>query len=427
MIALWTVFLLPMAVPQALYPQDPISRDSVLMELRKIERRIDSLEAIIGELRQFNRGADAPISDLAALRAAATAAAEDANDAAPATGEQQSRTRDLGILNPEISVTGDVVGTFVVPEGSGGRFGATPREFEFSFQSALDPYTRTKIFITREEDFDVAGAAEDGEEEEGSFEIEEAYMYWVGLPGGFGAKVGKFRQELGLYNRWHTHALFEVARPLATTIFLGEDGLIQTGVSVVVPTFTVGRATQTVTLEATRGDNEALFDGGSEITFLGRLQNFWDLGVNAHFQLGINGLTGDNSEQGVESELFSVDFLLRWTPGGRQSNRDFQLKGEWLFAERETSLATSRGNGGYLQANYRIDHRWIIGARADFVDPYGTAPDVLQLVPSVTWWQSEWVRIRLQYNYLKFDGSGANHTVLLQFVWAMGPDKHETY
>ncbi len=404
--------------------QEPGTPDSLV--LQQILRRLDSLENVIKELRRSNAPADAQLSDLAALRAAAAAAAQEAAPDAP-DEDQQSRTRNLGILNPEISVTGDVVGSFTAPNGGSNQFSATPREFEFSFQAALDPYTRTKVFVTREEDFAIAGAVEEEEEEAGGFEIEEGYMYWVGLPGGFGAKVGKFRQELGLYNRWHTHALFEVERPLATTTFLGEDGLIQTGASVVAPSFTVGPATQTLTLEATRANNDALFDGGSEIAFLGRFQNFWDLGSDAHLQLGVSGLTGDNDEAQVESRMLGVDLAFRWAPGGQQSNRDIQLKGEWIFAERETPVSVSEGSGGYIQLNYKVDPRWTIGARADVVDPYGIEPDIFQFVPSVTWWQSEWVRIRLQYNYLKFDGSDGNHTLLLQFVWAMGPDKHETY
>jgi len=37
------------------------------------------------------------------------------------------------------------------------------------------------------------------------------------------------------------------------------------------------------------------------------------------------------------------------------------------------------------------------------------------------------VFLRLQYNYLKPDDGKANHTLLLQTVWAVGPHKHETY
>ena len=404
------------------------SPDSVLLRVRELERRLDSLERVVTELRAASQPTAEPADELAALRAAARAAAGPparADTAAP----QASRTRNLQILNPEISVTGDVVGNFVAPAGEDHAFSGTPRGFEFSFQAALDPYTRTKIFVTREEDFEIAGLPEGGgEEEEGDgFEIEEGYLYWVGLPGGFGAKVGKFRQEIGLYNRWHTHALFEVERPLAVTTFLGEDGLIQTGAAVTLPNFTLGPATQTVTVEVTRGNNAALFDGGSQMSYLGRFQNFWDLSAASFLQLGATGVYGQNDEAGLQSRLLGLDFFFRWTPPGRALYRDFQLKGEWYFAEREEGPSTLTGEGGYAQANLRVGRRWILGTRADFVSPYAGGPDILQLAPSLTWWQSEWVRLRLQYNYLKPEGSSGNSTVLLQFMWAMGPHKHESY
>ena len=404
----------------------PSQRDSVLALLRQTQLRLDSLERIVAQLGAEARTAREPVDDLAALRAAARAAAAETTPAPQA--EQQSRTRNLQVLNPEISVTGDIVGSFTAPAGAANTFSGVPREFEFSFQSALDPYTRTKIFVTREEDFEIAGLPDEGEEEEaGGFEIEEGYMYWVGLPGGFGAKVGKFRQELGLYNRWHTHALFEVERPLAAVMFLGEDGLIQTGGAITLPTITIGPATQTVTFEVTRGDNEALFAGGNAPSYLGRFQNFWDLGASAYFQLGATGVIGDNDDLSLDSRLLALDFAFRWTPSGQSRYRDLQLKGEWYLAERDTDIEQLNGGGGYFQANYRLGLRWILGARADYVDGFGVGPDIFQLVPTLTYWQSEWVRIRLQHNYLKPTGLSGNHTLLLQFVWAMGPDKHETY
>lgn len=420
------------AAPARGVAQAPQARqDSVLAVVNALLQRLDSLEAVVARLRASEEDAAEPIDELAALRAAARAAAGEAAEAAPPSGggrRQQSRTRNLQVLNPEISVTGDIVGSFTAPAGGANNFSGTPREFEFSFQSALDPYTRTKIFVTREQDFEIAGLpGEEGEEEEGGFEIEEGYLYWVGLPGGFGAKVGKFRQEIGLYNRWHTHALFEVERPLAAMTFLGEDGLIQTGGAITLPAFTIGPATQTVTLEVTRGDNEALFGGGNKLSYLGRVQNFWDLGASAYFQLGATGVIGDNDELSLDSRLLALDFAFRWTPTGQGRYRDFQLKGEWYLAERDTDVEQLNGAGGYLQANYRLGLRWILGARTDYVDGFGVGPDIFQLVPTLTYWQSEWVRIRLQHNYLKPDGLSGNHTFLLQFVWAMGPDKHETY
>jgi hypothetical protein len=408
--------------------QEPQRADSLEREVRVLRARLDSLQLVLEGLVQAGRDTGAVIDELAALRAAARQAADEAGT--PDTAQGGSRTRNLQMLNPEISVTGDVVGNYVMPGDQENAASAVPREFEFSFQAALDPYTRTKIFVTKEEDFEIAGLseeeAEQGEEGHG-FEIEEGYMYWVGLPGGFGAKIGRFRQDIGLYNRWHTHALFEVERPLAATTFLGEDGLIQTGAAITLPSFTLGPATQTVTIEAARGNNEALFEGGSEFSFLGRLQNFWDLGANAYFQLGTTGVYGENDDAELQSLLLGFDVAFRWAPAQRALYREFQLKGEWYYGEKDIAGATITGSGGYAQANYRLSRQWIVGVRGDYVNRFDGAPDIYQVAPSITWWQSEWVRLRVQYNYVRPDGGPGNHTMLIQSVWAIGPHKHEIY
>lgn len=412
----------------AVWGQEPL--DSLRIEIARLRARIDSLEALVQQLAREGRETQPVEDELAALRAAAREAAA-TKAPADTTARAESRTRNLNLLNPEISITGDVVGNFVSPGGDAGRqVSAVPREFEFSFQAALDPYTRTKIFVTREEDFEIAGFPEEeepAEEEGGGFEIEEGYMYWVGLPGGLGAKIGKFRQEIGLYNRWHTHALLDIERPLATIAFLGEDGLIQTGGAVTFPPLTLGPATQALTFEVTRADNDALFVGGSDLSYLGRFQSFWELSGSTTLQLGATGVTGDNDEAALNSRVLGLDLYLRWQPPGRALYRDVQLKGEWYFAEQELAGETFTGNGGYVQANYRLGRSWIAGARADYVSSYGDGPHLVQLAPNLTWWQSEWVRLRLQYNYLRPQGGPGNHTLLLQAVWAMGPHKHETY
>ncbi len=400
--------------------------DSLENEVRMLRARLDSLERVLQRLVQAGAEPEAVQDELAALRAAAQALA--AESPADTSTQQQSRTRNLNVLNPEISVTGDVVGNFIAPHGEDKSFSGTPREFEFSFQSALDPYTRTKIFVTREEDFEIAGfPEEEGEEGGGGFEIEEGYLYWVGLPGGFGAKLGKFRQEIGLYNRWHTHALLDVERPLAATAFLGEDGLIQTGAAVTFPSFSLGSATQTFTAEVTRANNEALFAGGTQIGYLGRLQSFIDLGASTYVQFGGTGVYGQNDDESLTSRVLALDVAFRWAPPNQALYRTFQLKGEWYFANRDIGVDEFTGSGGYLQANYRLNRQVVLGARADYLDSYGDDPHIVQFAPSITWWQSEWVRLRLQYNYLRPEGGNGNHTILFQTVWAMGPHKHESY
>lgn len=424
---------------------DAAAVDSLLRRVQELEARLDSVSALLSRLREEGAGEDTTGGDeVARLRAAARAAADEAGEAGEAdtAGRGGSRTRDLSLLNPEISITGDVVGNWVRPAGGSSDGGFTPREFEFSFQAPLDPYTRTRIFVTRHEDFEIAGLEEAlegsrpevlGEEEhhEAGFEIEEGYLYWVGLPGGLGAKLGKFRQEIGNYNRWHTHALYEIDRPLAAMHFLGEDGLIQTGASLSLPSVTTGAGTHGVTLEAARGTNATLFDGGGDLSWLGRLNSFWDLSPSTFLQLGSTAVYGRNGDVAagidLDSRLLTLDALFRWQPSGSSQARDLRLAAEWYLAEKDYGGVELSGHGGYLQASYRLDRRWVAGARADWLDGFGDAPKRVQLAPHLTWWQSEWVRLRIQYNYLKPEGLDADHTLLFQTVWAVGPHKHETY
>jgi hypothetical protein len=232
-------------IPTPGLAQERERTDSLEQEIRILKARLDSLQQVLERLIQQGQDTTVVSDELEALRAAARVAAGEA-EAADTTVEQQSRTRALQSLNPEISVTGNVVGSYLTPAGEVGEFKATPREFEFAFESALDPYTRTKVFVSYEEELEIAGfPEEEGEEGHGGFELEEGYLYWVGLPGRFGIKAGKFRQEIGLYNRWHTHALYDVDRPLPTVAFLGDDGLIQTGAAMTFPSLNIGPSTQT--------------------------------------------------------------------------------------------------------------------------------------------------------------------------------------
>lgn len=422
------VLLATALTPISAMGQEPERTDSLEQAIRILKARVDSLQMVLERLA--SRGQDtSEISDeLANLRAAAQAAAGEA-EAADTSVEQQSRTRSLQSLNPEISVTGDLVGSYLAPAAGESRPTATAREFEFAFESALDPYTRTKVFVSYEQPVEIAGYPEDqGQEDPGGFEVEEGYLYWVGLPGRFGLKAGKFRQEIGLYNRWHTHALLEVDRPLPIVALLGHDGLIQTGVSITLPSLDIGPSTQTAWFEVTQQSNDVLFGDGNQMSFLGRLQSFWDLSPSTYLQLGASGVYGKDSGDDLENGVVQVDASLRWSPTNRSIYQGFQLKGEWYWAEKKVSGVKSNGNGGYLQASYRASRRWIFGLRGDFLDGLTVGePDLYQVVPSITWWQSEWVYARLQYNYLQPESGSGNSTVLLQIVWAIGPHKHETY
>ena len=70
---------------------------------------------------------------------------------------------------------------------------------------------------------------------------------------------------------------------------------------------------------------------------------------------------------------------------------------------------------------------WLAGLRYDRIgDPSGSGRAAWMLAPTLTWWQSEFVRARGEYDWLHAAG-GSHGQFLLQLTFAMGPHKHETY
>src|SRR3989442_1207988 len=198
-----------LAAPGGAGAQKPTARqvDSLDKEIGLLKPGLDSVRAALAGGKPAAAVDTGAADDLAALRAAAAAAAGPASrDTAPV--RFVGRERNQAQLHPEISVTGDVRAYTQMPGVQRDNF--DPREFEIGFQSALDPYSHTKIFVSLEN---------------GNVSIEEGYAYWTGLPGHVRFDIGKFRQQFGELNRWHLHAVPETEYPLALTTYLGGDGL----------------------------------------------------------------------------------------------------------------------------------------------------------------------------------------------------------
>jgi hypothetical protein len=392
--------------------QQPTQRqvDSLAVQVRQLRRRLDSLLAAMGRQAPPPTAA-APADELAALQAAATqaAGARDTVAAADTSNAPVGRERNQSQLNPEIGVTGDVR-AYAVP-GEVQRDNFDPREFEIGFQSALDPYSHTKIFVSIEN---------------GAVSLEEGYAYWTGLPGRLRLDVGKFRQQFGELNRWHLHALPETEYPLAITTYLGEDGLAGAGVSLYRAFGGLG--THELTAQVTRSSSDAeLFGGGGRPTFLARLLNFWQLNGSTYMQLGGSVLYGTEPDSALRTTVGDLEFRLTWRPPARALYREWTVRGELLALDKEFSGAGPTRLGGYVSSTYRLNQRFILGARYDYVESPDFGVITRQFIPSLTMWQSEWVFLRAQYQWRRVANAPDDHQIAMQAVWAIGPHKHETY
>jgi hypothetical protein len=419
---------LSLAAP-ALNAQSPPSQtDSVAAQLRALKARLDSLERAIAALKGQGKDTTQAVDDLASLRAAAQAAVgSDTVKPPPSETQFVGKTRSQPQLNPEISATGDV--RVLANHPGPQRNNVDIREFEIALQSPLDPYSSTKIFLTVDE---------------GEVSIEEGYAYWTGLPGHVRLDLGRFRQPFGELNRWHAHELPQSEYPLVVRHFLGGDGLSGDGVSLywLMPTGGGAFGTHELTGQVTMANNETLFGSGNRIAYLAHLNNFWALSGATFVQLGVSGLYGENPDSLLKTSVAGVDLRVSWRPPLQGSYRSFTLRAEGFAARRATAGAGVTRYGAYTSAQYQVSQRSFLGVRYDYVQPLGGGDAVWAVVPNLTWWQSEWVYLRAEWQHTSTPistinvrdlalfapgGNAIDNHFLIQAVWAIGPHKHETY
>ncbi len=405
--------------------------DQLTQQLQAVQQQLDALLA--------QQEAHAEQSELDHLRqaAAAEAASEAPAEEVDTGTEFVSGTRMQPELNPEISVTGDIF--FVAGDNLKNEMQA--RHFELDFQSYLDPFTKMHVVFGYAgadaewdhggEDYEAEKHGGEGEEELG-FELEEGYLNWFNLPGNTSLTVGKKRQQFGILNRWHLHALPQTDYPWVIQESFGGEGLSGTGVSVEWMMPALWADANELVVEIMDGNNDVAFAGSDwkQPSYLVFLKNYWDLSANTYFELDITGLHGvTNPDGNLGHDFVALDVTYDWYPLGRELYRGFELRGmllrSWLDLEDGGRLDSW---GSYLYSQYRIARRWIVGVRGDWVQDQRLAGhEFWGLSPYLTFWQSEYVRLRAQYSYRDDNWYGAGNRFELQFTFAAGPHKHETY
>ena len=401
--------------------------------IRELERRVAELEAeragggappgaaVAPTAPAPPRGDDADLAALRVAAAAAAAAAGEGTEAATAAAEGSAvggavvgNERNLNRLNPEISFTGDVVAF-----GGSGHTDIEGRELEVDLQAALDPFSSTKFTIAFGHD---------------EVEIEEGYIRYDGVAPGLGLRAGKMRQTFGALNRWHLHALPTPDYPLVLQAYFGEEGLAQTGLSAewLLPRRSGSTRTpiNELTLQLTDGSAEP-FGGDSFHRLVGllHLKSYWDLSPATYLEWGLSGAAGSPAED-RDSRLWGTDLTLHWQPPARAKFRELTWRTEAIRSERDDEDGQRlQAWGGYSYVEALLRQNLYAGVRYDrFEDPLAPAFTTWAVEPFLTWWQSEYVRLRLAWQRLDEEiVDDARDRFLLQATWSAGPHKHETY
>lgn len=336
-------------------------------------------------------------------------------------------TSNAKLLNPDISLIGDFIGTMghnpLAPSPS-----LELHEAEVGMQAIIDPYARADVFISF------------GEE---GVNVEEGYMTFTSLPAGLLLKVGKMRADFGKVNTIHNHALPFIDRPLVTNNLVGgEDGIDDAGLSLshFIPApkgwFMEGTA------QVFRGDSDDVFTAArrQDVSVVGHLRAYKDITESTNLDLGVSYARGhNNAGSGVTTfnpsdfltNIYSADATLRWKPLRRAIYHSFLFRNEFFWSNRDqlSSLnifQTQHAFGMYSSAEYRVNRRWTLGGRFDR-SGHADNPSLTDTGFSaiLTYWPSEFSQIRGQYRYghlanpATLTYSDANE-FLFQFLFVMG-------
>ena len=406
------------ASAQGAAPATAPAKPTVEQLQQKLEQLTDQLQAVRQQLQELKDQQKKQQQQAEIENLRREAEAEASKTAAPGkvdtTTSFVSGTRMQPQLNPEISVTGNMLAI----GGTNEKERASIGEWELDVQSYLDPYAKVHVVFAKPEGDGV--------------HLEEGYVTWLNLPGSMSLTVGRKRQQFGVLNRWHPHAYDQVDAPWVLQESFGEDGLIGTGLSLDWLMPDLWSDANELTVEVMNGSNDVAFAGEDwqHPSILARLKNYWDLTPDSYLEVGLDALHGKADPAGrLSHDFYAMDLTYNWYPANRESYHEFTLRGMLLRSQLGLNGATRRDAwGGYLYGQYKFTPHWIAGLRYDRVEDQRQAGhSYWGLSPYLTFWESEFVRLRGQVSFRKDDMYGTDRRFVLQLTVAAGPHKHDNY
>ena len=298
--------------------------------------------------------------------------------------------------------------------------GVTVQNVELTIGAAVDPYFNAQANIIFQIDADG----------ETVVELEEAFFTTTSLPWGLQIKGGQFYTEFGRQNPQHPHAWSFVDQPVVLSRFFGGDGLRSQGARVawLMPTdwyselyFGVQNArgeTATSFLSApgqvvgghTLIDREAR--NFSDLLYSARWLNGIDLSDTVSANLGLSGVLGPNaSGNDTNTRILGADLYLNWQAARAERGFPFVSWHTEVLHQRyeagdagDPTREVLKDWGLFTQGLWGFKPGFVAGLRWDYATAQGqTSLDPLRdtrnrLSPNLTWYPTEFSKVRLQYN-----------------------------
>lgn len=330
--------------------------------------------------------------------------------------------------------------------------GFSLRNAEIAVDGAVDPYLKGFANIVFKLD----------NNNQTEVELEEAYAQTMSLPANLQAKAGQFFAAFGRQNAQHPHQWAFVDEPIILNRAFGPDGLRSIGAqgSWLLPTSFYTEATlgildgQGGTAFGFRnpGEPDALgvdrfhgrttlnrtLRGPEDLVLVPRLASSFDLTDQQTLVAGVSGAFGPNDTGGnTRTEIYGADLYWKWkAPNAHEGFPFVSWQTEALYerfeagADPTVSLPaeTLRDWGFYSQVLWGFKPRWIAGLRGEYANGNDGAYDPSDIYrgertrvsPVITFYPSEFSKLRLQYNYDHGEHFGDAHSVWLQLEFLLG-------
>jgi len=324
--------------------------------------------------------------------------------------------------------------------------GFSLRNAEIALDGAVDPYMKGFANIVYKLDT----------QNETELELEEAYLLTTSLPGDLQLKAGQFFSEFGRQNSQHPHTWAFADQPLVLNRMFGSEGLRNVGarLSWLVPTpfYTElllgvfnGEGGNSFSFRDTATDGchgrtpvDRNLHGPGDLLYVPRLCSSFDLTDQQTLLLGVSGALGPN-DSGTDSrtQIYGADIYWKWKSAHADAGFPFvSWQTEALYrnyeagADPENQLPseTLMDWGLYSQILWGFTTRWVAGLRGDFAtgnDGLFDSQDIYRgdrtrISPNLTWYPSEFSKIRLQYNQDHGARFGNEESVWLQAEFLLG-------
>jgi hypothetical protein len=332
--------------------------------------------------------------------------------------------------------------------------GFSMRNAEIAVDGAVDPYFKGFGNMVLKLD----------QNNETSIELEEAYLVSSSLPANLQIKGGQFFAAFGRQNSQHPHQWAFVDEPIILTRTFGPEGLRNLGMQVswLAPTPFYTEASlgilngQGNTAFSFRNPGEPVdgvdrvhgrttldrnISGFGDLLYVPRLASSFELTANQTLVAGISAAFGPNDTGAEErTEIYGVDLYWKWKSPHSESGFPFvSWQTEALYQRFEAGAdpsspagplpnETLKDWGFYSQVLWGFKQRWVAGLRGEYADGNTGAYDAYdvfrgqrtRISPDLSFYPSEFSKIRLQYNYDHGELFGTEHSVWLQVEFLLG-------